>query len=97
MNTPFTDAADLVARSELATNQYDPYWQMSMYAKTIRLEIIGAGVHDIQDGIEDGSGLRRKHHEDSDRDIARHGRQLLGGNALPWSAKTPWSRVPAIR
>ena len=56
MNTPFTDAADLVARSELATNQYDPYWQMSMYAKTIRLEIIGDGVHDIQDGIEDGSG-----------------------------------------
>jgi hypothetical protein len=111
-NTPGTDAAELVARSELATNQYDPYWPMTRYAKTIRLEIVGDGVHDIQDGMQDGSDAVAlalfRIHEWLAACAASITKTLiatshdtvikhLGGKAPPWPDNTLRRRALAIR
>lgn len=46
------DPSAFVARAQEATNSCDTEWPMTIYAPNIRLETLGDGIRDVQDGAK---------------------------------------------
>jgi hypothetical protein len=47
------DPAGFVALAQDAANAYDTAWPLTVYAPDIRLEVLGDGIHDVHNGIDD--------------------------------------------